>query len=453
MVSQDNRASQDADNSGAAGVANERHLHVHVHVHDNENDGERDSGLVDANGHRNGTGKDDRDGGDEKNKSGGDGEQKGGHENDGNDGNDDQGEKGDEDGKGKDGKDGKRKGPGKKPLIILGIVVLLIAIVAIVFWFSTRNQESTDDAFTDGNAATIAPKVSGYVTKLAVNDNQRVKQGDLLVEIDPRDYIARRDEAAAQVGLARSQLHQAEVQYDLAKVQYPAQLSQARAQETSAQASLTNANSAYARQHGVDPRATSQQSIDQSTAQQRSARADVANAQAQVKVAAQIPLQLRRAAADVEARRQQVEQAKAQLAQAELNLSYTQLRAPYDGYVTRRNVQLGSLVQAGTSLFSLVSPMIWVTANFKESQLTKMRPGDKVAIEVDAYPDLNLSGHVDSVQQGTGSRFSAFPAENATGNYVKIVQRVPVKIVIDHGLDPNRPLPLGISVTPKVTLQ
>ncbi|MGI4856512.1 MAG: HlyD family secretion protein, partial [Janthinobacterium lividum] len=358
----------------------------------------------------------------------------------------------DEDGKGKDG-DGKRKGPGKKPLIILAIVVLLIAIVALVFWFSTRNQESTDDAFTDGNAATIAPKVAGYVTKLAVNDNQRVKQGDLLVEIDPRDYAARRDEAVAQVGLAQSQLRQAEVQYDLAKVQYPAQLSQARAQVSSAQASLTNANAAYQRQHGVDPRATSQQSIDQSTAQQRSARADVANAQAQASVAAQVPLQLRRAAADVEARRQQVEQAKAQLAQAELNLSYTQLRAPYDGYVTRRNVQLGSLVQAGTSLFSLVSPMIWVTANFKESQLTKMRPGDPVAIEVDAYPDLKLSGHVDSVQQGTGSRFSAFPAENATGNYVKIVQRIPVKIVIDHGLDPNRPLPLGMSVTPKVTLQ
>jgi membrane fusion protein (multidrug efflux system) len=129
------------------------------------------------------------------------------------------------------------------------------------------------------------------------------------------------------------------------------------------------------------------------------------------------------------------------------------VRAPSDGWITRRNVQLGSFLQAGVSLFSIVTPQVWVTANFKESQLERMRPGDKVKVEVDAYPNLDLHGHVDSVQLGSGSRFSAFPAENATGNFVKIVQRVPVKIFIDDGLPRDQPLGLGLSVTPKVYLK
>ncbi len=149
-----------------------------------------------------------------------------------------------------------------------------------------------------------------------------------------------------------------------------------------------------------------------------------------------------------------MEQARAQLQTAELNLSYTEVRAPFDGYVTKRNVQNGTLVQAGSALFSIVSPDIWIVANFKESQLERMRPGNKVEISVDAFPDLELEGHVESIQQGSGSRFSAFPAENATGNFVKIVQRVPVKIVIDKGLENwNQPLPLGLSVEPEVTVE
>jgi membrane fusion protein (multidrug efflux system) len=170
-------------------------------------------------------------------------------------------------------------------------------------------------------------------------------------------------------------------------------------------------------------------------------------------VASQVQLQIRQQETNVEARERQVEQARAQLETAELNLSYTEVRAPFDGYITKRNVQTGTLVQAGTALFSLVSADIWVVANFKESQLERMRPGNKVTLSVDAWPDLELEGHIDSIQQGSGSRFAAFPSENATGNYVKIVQRVPVKIVIDKGLDPNQPLPLGLSVEPKVTVE
>ncbi|WP_409075934.1 HlyD family secretion protein [Pantoea sp. C3] len=346
-----------------------------------------------------------------------------------------------------------RKRPGKKPLIILAIIVVVMLIVGFYFWFSTRNEETTDDAFTEGDAVTIAPKASGYVVKLLVKDNQRVKKGDLLVEIDPSDTSAQRDQAKAQLGLAQAQLHQAQAQLALSRVQYPAQRDQALADQAKAQANMMNAQADYRRQRGVDPRATSQRNIDTANAQLRSAQAQLQSAKAQVEVASQVALQIRQQETNVEARQQQVEQAKAQLNTAELNLSYTQVRAPYDGFVTKRNVQVGTLVQAGSSLFSLVSADIWITANFKESQLERMNPGDKVAITVDAWPDMKLQGHVDSIQMGSGSRFSTFPSENATGNYVKIVQRVPVKIVIDHGLDPNHPLPLGLSVEPKVTVE
>ncbi|MFK3933820.1 HlyD family secretion protein [Pantoea agglomerans] len=346
-----------------------------------------------------------------------------------------------------------RKRPGKKPLIILAVVVVIMLIVGFWFWFTTRNIETTDDAFTEGDAVTIAPKASGYVVKLLVKDNQRVKKGDLLVEIDPSDNRAQREQANAQLGLAVAQLHQAQAQLALSKVQYPAQRDQALADQAKAEANLLNAQADYRRQRGVDPRATSQRNIDSASAQLRSAQAQLQSAKAQVEVASQVALQIRQQETNVEARQQQVEQAKAQLSTADLNLSYTQVRAPYDGFVTKRNVQLGTLVQAGSSLFSLVSPDIWVTANFKESQLQHMNPGDKVEISVDAWPDMKLEGHVDSIQMGSGSRFSTFPSENATGNYVKIVQRVPVKIVIDKGLDPNHPLPLGLSVEPKVTVE
>ncbi|EKK7725853.1 HlyD family secretion protein [Cronobacter sakazakii] len=363
--------------------------------------------------------------------------------------------KNEDNGKGKGKGDGEnRKRPGKKPLIILGIVVIIMVIGAIIWWFMTRNLETTDDAFIEGDAVTVAPKVAGYVTELRVKDNQRVKKGDLLVVIDPRDATAQRDQAQAQLSLAESQLHQAQAQLALAKVQYPAQRDQAKAQVLRAQAELANARAEYQRQRGVDPRATSKQNIDAASAQLRSAEAGLANAQAQLEVAEQVQLQIRQQETNVEARQSQVEQARAQLQTAELNLSYTEVRAPFDGYVTKRNVQNGTLVQAGSALFSIVSPDIWVVANFKESQLERMRPGNKVEISVDAFPDLELEGHVESIQQGSGSRFSAFPAENATGNFVKIVQRVPVKIVIDKGLENwNQPLPLGLSVEPEVTVE
>jgi membrane fusion protein (multidrug efflux system) len=370
------------------------------------------------------------------------------------------------DGNGKDGSEEKdkdnandenendgRKKPGKKPLIILAAVVILIGIVGFVWWFATRNEVTTDDAYTDGNAITMAPKVSGYVVTLAVDDNLFVHKGDLLLVIDKRDYQAQVDQASAQLGLAKAQLNAAQVQLDIARVQYPAQYRQAKAQTSSAEANLRQALASWQRQHSVDPRATTQQNVDTADAQRQSANASVEQARAQQQTASLVPQQLREAEATVDERRQQVREAEAQLEQAQLNLSYCEVRAPSDGWITRRNVQLGSFLSAGVSLFSIVTPQVWVTANFKESQLDRMRPGDKVKVDVDAYPKLDLRGHVDSVQLGSGSRFSAFPTENATGNFVKIVQRVPVKIVIDAGLPRDRPLGLGLSVTPKVYLK
>ena len=341
----------------------------------------------------------------------------------------------------------------KKPLIILGIIILVLAVVAFIAWFLTRNHASTDDAYTDGNSITIAPKISGYVTELDIDDNKFVHAGDLLLRIDPRDYVNARDEAKAGLELAQAQLTGAEAAYEIAKVRYPAQLAQAQAQKVSAEATQFQARQSALRQESVERRATTAENIDSATAQAKSAASQVDYNQAQVNIAKLIPQNLEQAAAQVKQWQGQVDQARAQLAQAELNLSYTEVKAPQDGWVTRRNVQLGSYAQPGQGIFILVTTDVWVVANFKETQLDRMRVNQRVEIDCDAYPGLHLKGYVQSIQMGSGSRFSTFPAENATGNYVKIVQRVPVKLVIDQGLDPNIPLPLGLSVEPTVYLK
>jgi membrane fusion protein (multidrug efflux system) len=273
------------------------------------------------------------------------------------------------------------------------------------------------------------------------------------LKIDPRDYITARDQKRANLSLAQAQLASAEVDLDIARIRAPADLEQAEAQLVQARANQQQAELEYRRQHAVDPRATTQTNIDQANAQLKSDSGAVASAQAQVAIASLVQQNIQSAEDTVKQRQAQVEQAQADLAEAEVNLSYTEIRAPQDGRVTRRNVERGTYVQAGQQIFYIVTPDVWVTANFKENQLADMRPGQKVAISVDSYPNLTLHGHVDSIQDGSGARFSAFPAENATGNFVKIVRRVPVKIVIDSGLDNNNGLPLGISVEPTVTVR
>ncbi|WP_239992473.1 HlyD family secretion protein [Rhodopila globiformis] len=351
-----------------------------------------------------------------------------------------------------DDRNGEQKPKRRWPLIILAIVVVAVVILAVVYWLMTRNEETTDDAYTEGNATAFAPKVAGYVTQLNVDDNMFVHKGDLLLRIDPRDYIATRDQARAALGLARAQLSSAQVDLEVARVRAPANQAQAQAQLQQAKANQVQAERDYKRQHSVDPRATTQTSIDQANAQMLSANAAVSNADAQVKIASLVQQTIQAVEDTVKQRDAQVRQAEANLEQAEVNLSYTNLTAPTDGTITRRNVDLGTFLQPGQQVFYIVQPEVWVTANFKETQLADIHPGEPVSISVDAYPSLNLRGHVDSIQQGSGARFSAFPAENATGNFVKIVRRVPVKIIIDHGLAPRQTLPLGLSVEPTVTV-
>ena len=351
------------------------------------------------------------------------------------------------------GQDSQKKKSSPWIKIIAALVIVLLIIGGVFYYLSTMNLENTDDAYTDGRSITISPKISGYAVQLLVNDNQRVKAGDVLAKIDDRDYITARDQARGALELAQAQKKASEYGSAIARKNFPARLLQAQGQLQQAQGQLFQAQTDFKRQHTVEKAATSQQSVDQSTAQLQLAQGQVAAAQAQVEQAEPVKENIGQTDTQVSQNDAQVIQAQAQLAQAELNLSYTIITAPQDGWITKRNLEVGNYLQAGASVFSIVTPDVWVTANFKESQLNRMRPGQKVALEVDAYPGLKLKGHVDSIQLGSGSRFTAFPPENATGNFVKIVQRVPVKVVIDSGLDPSIPLPLGISVVPTVTLK
>ena len=343
----------------------------------------------------------------------------------------------------------------RSPLIwiILGIVAVLAIAGGTYYWYATKDQQNTDDAYTDGRAITIAPKIAGYITELNITDNQRVHAGDVLLRIDQRDYVAARDQARGAVAAAEGQFAAATAGSEVARKNFPARLASAQAQRDSARAALVRAQADNRRQHSLTTGATTQQAVDEASAAMLQAQANLVQAEAAVTEAEPVQANV----AQVDAQGSQISgtlaQARAQLAQAEINLTYTVVTAPQDGWITKRNVERGTYVAAGASAFSIVTPDVWVVANFKESQLDRIRTGQKVDIVVDAYPGLKLRGHVDSLQMGSGSKFTAFPPENATGNYVKIVQRVPVKIVIDEGLDPNLPLPLGLSVTPTVLLE
>ncbi len=342
----------------------------------------------------------------------------------------------------------------RPPIMLIGIViVLLLAAGGTYYWYTTRNLESTDDAYTDGRAITIAPQISGVVLSLDVSDNEFVKKGQLLIHIDPRQYVNDRDQAEGALATAKAQYEGQKLGAEIARKNFPAQLEQAQAQLASAEANEAKAQSDYNRQQGLPKPATSQQDVDAATAALKQAQAQVALAKAQVLENSPVPQRIGETDTQVGQLKGQVEQAQARLDQANLNLSYTLVRAPQDGWITKRNVEAGNYVTAGQQIFSIVAPEVWITANFKENQLADMRGGQPVKITIDAYPSLNLRGHVDSIQLGSGSKFTAFPPENATGNFVKVVQRVPVKIVIDAGLNPDIPLPLGISAEPTVTVR
>ena len=344
--------------------------------------------------------------------------------------------------------------PGEKPrkgflrrhpvLALVGLIALLLAAAAgYLYWDHTSHFESTDDAFIAARQFAIAPQVAGYVTAVPVTDNQHVNQGGVVAQIDQRDYRTALAQAEAQVTGAKAGIHSVDTQI----ATQDAQIASAQAQVAQAQANQELAKVTWGRDQPLVKQgwATAQQGttdVQNLKAQQ----ATVDSAQAALKVAQRQIDTLRAQRASQEAN---LAQAQAQRDQAQLNLGYTTVTADQPGRVVNLTGAVGQYAQAGTNLSMFVPDEIWVVANYKETQLDRMRPGQPVDMEIDAYPERDFRGHVASVQPGSGPAFSLLPPENATGNYVKIVQRVPVKIIIDN---PPSDVSLGpgMSVVPTV---
>jgi membrane fusion protein, multidrug efflux system len=326
----------------------------------------------------------------------------------------------------------------------LGLFLLTLALAAgYLFWDYSQHFQSTDDAFVAARQFSIAPKVSGYITAVPVTDNQHVAAGNVIARIDDHDYRIALDQAQAQVAVAQANIQNIDAQINVQQ----AQISSSQAQVEQAQAGLVFAQQQAARYQDLAQKGSGTvQNAQQYTSQLRQQQAALATAQANLELAKRQVDSLRAQRKSAEA---SLGQAKAQRDQAQLNLSYTTVTAAQPGRVVNLGAAVGQLAQPGTALTMFVPDDIWVTANFKETQLDAMRPGQPVTLSVDAYPERAVRGHVASVQPGSGTAFSLLPAQNATGNYVKIVQRVPVKVVIDN---PPTDVALGpgMSVVPTV---
>jgi membrane fusion protein (multidrug efflux system) len=384
--------------------------------------------------------------------------------------------------------------PGFRIAVLIGLVVLVVVGFFAYRYFTS--YESTDDAQVDGHINSISARITGHVTKLNVQDNQYVKAGDVLVEIDPADYQVAYERAKADYADAQAAAIAAGVSVPITSVNTSSQVSASEADVNSARAGIqvaqqqlqaakaqlqeAEANDVKAQndlgryKQLVTKQEISQQQYDQATAAAQASAAAVAAARATVDAADQQVTQARGRLVQAEAnnryantapQQMQITRAKAQSAlaeaqrkkadldQAELNLQYTKIVAPVNGLVSNRTVEVGQNVAPGQELMKVINlDDIWVTGNFKETQLRDMRAGQKVTIEVDAN-GRKYNGKVDSVAGASGARFSLLPPENATGNYVKVVQRVPVKIVLDPGSNEQHELRPGESVTPKVWIR
>ncbi|WP_375464890.1 HlyD family secretion protein [uncultured Methylobacterium sp.] len=331
--------------------------------------------------------------------------------------------------------------------ILGGIAIVLLGVAGFFFWLiDLHPYESTDDAFVDARQFSVAPKVSGYVTAVPVTDNQHVEIGATLFQIDRRDYQVALEQAQAQIASAKASIRNVDAQVEAQK----AQIDVARAQVTQNQAALDFAKADAARYKDLASRGagTVQQSqsststLDQRQAALTSSNAGVVAAQKQIG-----SLEAQRASAQAS-----LANAEAQVAQAQLNLGYTTITAAQAGRIVQLTGAVGQYGQAGQSLAMFVPDEKWVIANYKETQITDMRPDQPVQIRFDAYPDRKITGRVASVQPGSGTAFSLLPAQNATGNYVKVVQRVPVKIVVD-AWPQDVSIGPGMSIVPTVRVR
>ncbi|GAB4424931.1 MAG: HlyD family secretion protein [Thermodesulfovibrionales bacterium] len=348
----------------------------------------------------------------------------------------------------------------KKLAIIVFAAIALVGVITIYFYLSYKATHiTTDDAFVEGRIHTIASKIRGTVKAVYVNDNQPVKKGDLLLEIEPADYDVKVREASSGLNVERAKLSEAEARIEASKKRLSELITAVEASKANLE--LQDAN---LKQAELDMKRAESLYREEIIPKERYEKTMTAYkvAAAQVKAAKE---QLRQADMALETQKAVVKQAEATrisqlsaikqkealLKEAELNFSYTKIYSPLDGHVTKKSLEIGNQIQAGQPLMAIV-PLydIWIVANYKETQLEKIRPGQKVNIKVDTYPGKVFKGKVESIMAGTGAVFSLFPPENATGNYVKVVQRIPVKIVLDKNTDSDHILRVGMSVVPTV---
>jgi membrane fusion protein (multidrug efflux system) len=389
-----------------------------------------------------------------------------------------------------------RKNNNHKKTLVLIVILLIVASGLGYYWWS-RGRVTTDDAYVDGHIFSITPRIPGYVTNVSVTDNQKVKKGEPLLSLDKTEYEVALAEARANLAEAESTLTSLELGVPLEVNQTAQRVRGAQSQleslrktldktlkdEEAAFQDLRRAEAVYdlsmidlrrtkelARTKVVpdsrlDEAETTARSNDaqvgaaraklESVRKQRaSVEAEIDGLKANVALAATGEDVAVIKARQVEAQKAKVQLASSRLKQAELDLAYTTVPSPVDGYVTRKKVEPGLMVSKGQPLMAVV-PLsleeLWITANYKETQLTRVHPGQEVMIKVDTFPDLELRGKVDSIMAGTGSVFSLFPPENATGNFVKVVQRIPVKITLDlKGQQAPPSLRIGMSVIPTI---
>jgi membrane fusion protein (multidrug efflux system) len=352
----------------------------------------------------------------------------------------------------------------KVTTFIIFPVLILIGVVVLYFYLQYKKTHiTTDDAFVDGRTHIIASKIPGTVKVLYVNDNQFIKKNDPILEIDPADYDVRVKEARAGFEAEKERLPEIRNRVDAAKRQLTeiiASLEAARANIELQKANLELSKVNLQRSEFLlKKEAIPRQQYDNSKTTYEVAVAQVKAAQDMAKqIEASIETQrtlIKQTELGLPTQEAQIRQKNAVLRAAELNLGYTKINAPTDGYVTKRTVEIGNQIQAGQPLMAVVplaQEEIWITSNYKETQLEKVKPGQKVEIKVDTYPGKVFYGRVDSIMSGTGAVFSLLPPENATGNYVKVVQRIPVKIILNKGTDPAHILRIGMSVVPTILI-
>ncbi len=316
-------------------------------------------------------------------------------------------------------------------LYVIAALVAVLVVFGVIHTIQGFSRVTTDDAYVDGRVHSIAAKVPGTVKSVLVDDNQPVKKGELLVEIDPKDYEVRVSEAQAALEAERSRLIDAE------------------AGIKAAEANLEVQEIAF-NQAGLDRKRTEALFKENVVPKERSEKVETAYnmAQAQVKAAKE---QLTKAKSYRDLESSLIKQREAALEAAKLSLGYTKVTASSDGYVTKKSVEEGNQIAAGQPLMAVVAlDDTWIVANYKETQLRNVKPGQRVTIEVDTYRGMEFKGRVDSIMAGTGSVFSLFPPENALGNYVKVVQRIPVKILLEKTGEPNKVLRVGMSCVPTI---